>query len=805
MTNFLFLFITLTPAFLWSQTFSVSGQITDENTPLSFVTIVISQETDTMSEATSSTFTGQVVAATISDDDGQFMISDLPQGRYNVNAQILGYSAYSQVITLGPSLELGRISLSPSQEQLQEVTVTARAPQITRAPGRLTFRVAQTTLSTTDAYNILTKTPGVVALSGELTVKNRPTTIYLNNKRLYLSGSELKDFLEGLDAKLIESVEVITNPGANYDADASTVLNLTTSRRINPGYKGSLRGMYRQGVYAKHQWTTTHLLTRDKHQWYLSYSVAPKKENKDQETYIRYVSPMTEQTTNIWRGNFNRVTDQLTHRAYAQWNWSPNTQHQISLSGQSVITPNKRFTNLQENRVLTPQYLTQETFTTKSNTEFDTRDYVADMVWQATINDNTTAKTTAQYIDYTQDQQQRLSSMYYDPFGQNTRNEGFSTSSDQHTIIGLGQIDIHHNSAGAAWDFGVKGTQVDTKTNWSLTPNSSTAIGPVERFDYKEQVAAAYGRMERSFGQWSIASGLRYEHTQIERLSTQQALPELRYENWFPELTLTQELPGEQSWGLGYLKKIQRPRYQSLNPFRYYLNESNYNQGNPNLVPSIEEKINLFYTVGRAWYFEAYYQQIDNALELISFQDNQNQIYRQTDVNILDYYQYSLDVSYTKNLNRNWFTNLIASAYFISNTFIAEESGGGAETNSTRGLFLQAYNQWSLGPGKGSIEWTNSYISDLVSGSLDYGNMFESTLSYQRTLIPKTATLSLGVDDIFNTKNVAVSSVYLNQDNNYMPRPESRMVWVALRYGFGDSPKQHQKSLNDYQERSRLN
>ncbi len=805
MTKFLFFFMSLTPAFLWGQTFSVSGQITEDNTPLSFVTIVISQEPETIGEENSGTFTGQIVAATISDDDGRFRIDDLPQGRYNINAQILGYTDYSQVITLGPSLELGRISLSPSQEQLQEVTVTARAPQISRAPGRLTFRVAQTTLSTTDAYNILTKTPGVVALSGELTVKNRPTTIYLNNKRLYLSGSELKDFLEGLDAKLIEAVEVITNPGANYDADASTVLNLTTSRRISPGYKGSLRGMYRQGVYAKHQWTTTHLLTRDKHQWYLSYSVAPKKENKDQETYIRYVSPVTEQTTNIWRGNFNRVTDQLTHRAYAQWNWSPNTQHQISLSGQSVITPNKRFTNLQENRVLTPQYLTQETFTTKSNTEFDTRDYVADMVWQAMINDNTTAKTTAQYIDYTQDQQQRLSSMYYDPFGQNTRNEGFSTRSDQHTIIGLGQIDIHHNSARASWDFGIKGTQVDTKTNWSLTPNSSTAIGPVERFDYKEQVAAAYGRMERSFGQWSIASGLRYEHTQIDRFSTQQALPELRYENWFPELTLTQELPGEQSWGLGYLKKIQRPRYQSLNPFRYYLNESNYNQGNPNLVPSIEEKINLFYTVGQAWYFEAYYQQIDNALEMISFQDNQNQIYRQTDVNILDYYQYSFDVSYTKNLNRNWFTNLIASAYFISNTFIAEESGGGAETNSTKGLFLQAYNQWSLGPGKGSIEWTNSYISDLVSGSLDYGNMFESTLSYQRTLIPKTATLSLGVDDIFNTKNVAVSSVYLNQDNNYMPRPESRMVWVALRYGFGDNPKQHQKSLNDYQERSRLN
>lgn len=66
--------------------------------------------------------------------------------------------------------------------------------------------------------------------------------------------------------------------------------------------------------------------------------------------------------------------------------------------------------------------------------------------------------------------------------------------------------------------------------------------------------------MERSWGQWSLASGRRYENTQIERFSTQEALEDLRYENWFPEVTIAQELPNEQSWGVGYLKKIQRPR-----------------------------------------------------------------------------------------------------------------------------------------------------------------------------------------------------------------------------------------------------
>ena len=95
-----------------------------------------------------------------------------------------------------------------------------------------------------------------------------------------------------------------------------------------------------------------------------------------------------------------------------------------------------------------------------------------------------------------------------------------------------------------------------------------------------------------------------------------------------------------------------------------------------------------------------------------------------------------------------------------------------------------------------------------LKGQVSEANNPLSFVTIVLTQEPETinqATLSIGVDDLFNTKNVAVRSVYLNQDNNYMPRPESRMFWIALRYGFGDNPKQHQKSLNDHQERNRLN
>ena len=77
-----FLLLSLLTAFLWGQNYSLSGQITQENTPLSFVTIVISQEPEHPLEETSSMFTGQIVAATISDDDGRFSVDEI--GRAHV-------------------------------------------------------------------------------------------------------------------------------------------------------------------------------------------------------------------------------------------------------------------------------------------------------------------------------------------------------------------------------------------------------------------------------------------------------------------------------------------------------------------------------------------------------------------------------------------------------------------------------------------------------------------------------------------------------------------------------------------------
>ena len=165
--------------------------------------------------------------------------------------------------------------LDLQEENLGEVTLEFRRPKIKRSAGRLVFDIEKTTLSSGTWYSAIAKTPGVVMVNNQITIKNRPTTIFINGRRLYLSAQETQVFLQNLDAALIKSIEVITNPGAEMDAESSTALNINTTKTLNPGYKGSATSRYRQGVFAKYQLSTTHFYKNQWLQMYASYSVSP--------------------------------------------------------------------------------------------------------------------------------------------------------------------------------------------------------------------------------------------------------------------------------------------------------------------------------------------------------------------------------------------------------------------------------------------------------------------------------------------------------------------------------------------------
>jgi len=125
--------------------------------------------------------------------------------------------------------------------------------------------------------------------------------------------------------------------------------------------------------------------------------------------------------------------------------------------------------------------------------------------------------------------------------------------------------------------------------------------------------------------------------------------------------------------------------------------------------------------------------------------------------------------------------------------------------NSSFGFYAQVYSNFTLSKdGTLTSDLNATYISNLISGSLDYNNQFICSVSFRKSLWSNRATISAGIDDIFNTYNVPVTSRYYNQDNSYFAMPESRMVRLGFKYNFGNYKLKNQNNQNTIDEENRL-
>ena len=160
---------------------------------------------------------------------------------------------------------------------------------------------------------------------------------------------------------------------------------------------------------------------------------------------------------------------------------------------------------------------------------------------------------------------------------------------------------------------------------------------------------------------------------------------------------------------------------------------------------------------------------------------------------------------YSAPLGNAVYASFVTSTYYLENEFFVVESSQERAQNNTLGFFAQVYSQITLSQKGGfTSDISTRYISNLISGSLDYKNIFDLSVSLRKSLWNKSASISAGVDDIFRTNNVRVSSRYLNQDNSYFAQPEARKFWLGFRYNFGNYNLRDNKKTINTKEGNRL-
>jgi len=801
-------FLLLFPATIFGQQSKISGTVLDQNNaPISFVTVLANNVSEEKG-ASGAVF----VKGTTTDDLGNFTLENVEHGNYTLHFSFIGFETQTKKISLITNIAVDTVILLESSEMLDQAVITIKRPTIQKAPGRLVFSVENTSVASGSALDVLKKTPGVLVSQQGISIKNNSPVIYVNNKRVYLSGEETLSLLQSTNASLIKSVEVITNPSSKYDADATTVLNISTTRAVAVGYKGSVSGAYQQAVYAKYNLATAHFYKNNWLNAYASYSYAPRKEFKEDENNARFFDS-NELTTSGYRDSyFTRETKSNAHQANVVLDLTANKQHAFGISATVFVSPNKRFDNRALSLNTNRQLQLDSTFTTSSASNRNTSNIALNASHTFSLANNATQIVTqANYVTYSADREQGVVTNYFSPNGQQLRNNDFNTYGSQDNTIFTGQIDLSAPLTSGALDWGLKISDITTSSAQEFF--DQTAQGAVlnpnlsDGFRYQENIFAAYFNIAREWEQWSLDLGLRAEQTEVK--ATSKIVGEVNnqyYFELFPKMSLLYSANQNNSFGLSYSRSISRPNYESLNPFRYFINENNYTDGNPSLVPEIDSKYTFSYTYNNTWFLEAYYWYIKNPLEELRFQNNTTRALQNLETNLIEGYQYSLDVTYAKSVRSWWYLQVVTSGFFIENEFFALQSAQETALANTYGFYGQIYSGLVLSEQANiTSDITMLYISNLIFGSYTYKNQFNLSASVRKKVWDKKASITIGVDDIFNTNNVPVVSRYANQDNGYFARTESRLFRVGFTYNFGNSKLQDNNREITTKESDRLN
>lgn len=780
----------------------LEGSVTSQtNEPVAFANVILYSAQDSVS----------VYKGAVSDENGNFIFSNIIDSTYLLKISYVGFEEYLKQISISGDTKLQTIRLKESSAALDEVTVNARKPKVRKEIDRLVFQVENSTLSSGNTFEILKRTPGVIVVQDQLLVKNRPATVYINDRKVYLTAQELQQLLEGFSGENVKSVEVITTPPAKYDAEGGAILNIVTSKNISVGYKGSLNASNTIAIKPKYTVGTSQYYKNDWLNVFGSYNFNARNDYKKDENRVVYFEP-DGSVDSRWLTDFERNTESYTHNINTILDFTLSETSSLSLSANYQLKPkgDSDITGLTE--IMNPQGQLDSLYTTDSQLNNDQRNLLLGANYTTEIGENGASfSAVTNYIKYDDDQTQDLSTDYFLPDGSLIREDSFFTIGRQNSEIYTGQLDLETPWGSSMFQTGIKYSGVDSQSG-QLFFDTNTGTRQFnsnfsDTYDYNEDIYAGYLSWSKDWEKWGIQAGLRGEYTDIEGVSaTLGAVNTQEYFELFPTIYLMHQASEDHYFGLDYSRRIIRPRFQSLNSFRYFLNENNVKVGNPNLLPGIANKINFNYTYKGILSFDLYWDRIDDATVVLPFQDNEARILRSVNDNLDFEQQFSLDISYYDYLNDWWYVSAYASLFYMQADFFARESNNQIVTNDTFSTFFQGYNQFTLSEDRSFIgELSIYYAPDFVVGSYDFEEQqLGVSFGVRKNFFDNRLTATINVEDIFNTMNIPLASRYLNQNNSYFAMPESRSIRFGLKYNFGNFKLKDNSRPVDAEESERL-
>lgn len=791
----------------YAQQTSVMGTIKDTaSKPVEGASISLLRATDSVLSKTA-----------ISDNNGRFVLLNVTPGAYRLAVFGVGFAPYlGNVITVAAtdSLRLDDVNLHNISTSLKEVVLVGKKNLVEQQGNKVIVNVdAFITNDGNNVLEILEKSPGVsVDKDGNVNLKGKQgTLILIDGKPSYVTGADLANLLKGMNASQLSQIEIMSNPGAKYDASGNAgAINIKTKKNASYGFNGTLSLGYLQGSY----WRTNNSLAlsyRDKKvNMYLNYgfniSNGYTKLDIHRKTFDEVTGVQTLQYDQPSFMTFRKTTNNL--KVGMDYSISSKTTIGIGATGQ--LSPMHSDNESDAYFKAAGSDVVDSTVTTQSHTKGKWKNGAVNLNLRSQLGKEKSLAIDGDYIRYSIGNDQQFANYASYPGSGETSSDFLRGHLPVNINIYSGKADYSQTfSNELKMEAGAKTSLIKTNNlaDYSYQQSDGTWSPDYSRsnnFLYKENIHALYVSFSREFKKWSLQAGLRYEYTKYD--GHQLGNPEKKdstftrhYDNFFPTVLADYKINENNTLSLSLGRRINRPAYQDLNPFLFFINKYTYQAGNPYLLPQYASTAELSYNFKDKFTVALNYSDTKNYFTQIFRSEDNVSIYTQDNLA----HMRSGDISFSAQLEvvEWWDLNLTADGLYKE---ISGSANGNALNTSAFTARLSANNQFRITKGL-TAELSAFYDSRDIDGQLTTQGLGQVAAGVSKQLFKDKATIKLSIRDVFYTQVMNGTILYNNVEEKFRQSFDSRVGALSFTYRFGKAKGKPQRSregsATDEQER----
>ena len=356
---------------------------------------------------------------------------------------------------------------------------------------------------------------------------------------------------------------------------------------------------------------------------------------------------------------------------------------------------------------------------------------------------------------------------------------------------------------------GVKFSYVNTDNTFDFfnRMNGEDVLNTVQsnRFDYTENINAAYVNYNYKWTKWNLQMGIRVEHTisdwqPVSIQENEDNSVERKYTDIFPSGGSTYQLNQKNQLALLYSRRVQRPNYESLNPFEYVIDELSFSKGNPFLQPQYTDNLKFSHTYNYRLTTSLSYSYISDFFAQVTVAEGESRNFLTTR-NVADQEVINMGISYPKNIKEWW------EVYLSINAYLSNYKANSPEFLPVRQetLSLYAQNTFTL-PKQIRMELSGWYSSPTVwGGTYRTAALGSLNLAFQKRFFEDKLTTRLAFNDLLFTNPWRGTTQFGDLFINGSGGSDSRQVALSITYDFGSNEikkvRERKTGLEDEKDR----